>query len=157
MHGSNVADVTQVHKLLHGQEETVYGDSGYICADKREELQSMKAGFLIAEKPFRLRTITKKRERHYAKRWEHHKASIRAKVKHPFRAVKCQFPYTSILKLPRYRSNRVENPQPPHEDLIGNDGPHPMPHSRFDFSSCTIWRTSSSNCLLSYTMPSLTM
>ena len=96
---ANVADVTQVHKLLHGKEETVYGDSGYTGADKREELQVVKAGFLIAEKPSKLRTIKSKRERHYAKRWERHKASIRSKVEHPFRVVKCQFRYVKV----RYR------------------------------------------------------
>ena len=96
---ANVADVTQVHKLLHGQEETVYGDSGYTGADKREELQVVKAGFLSAEKPSKLRTIKSKRERHYAKRWERHKASIRSKVEHPFRVVKCQFRYVKV----RYR------------------------------------------------------
>ena len=96
---ANVADVTQVHKLLHGREDVVCGDSGYTGADKREELQSVKAGFLIAEKPSKLRTIKNKRERHYARRWEHHKASIRAKVEHPFRVVKCQFRYVKV----RYR------------------------------------------------------
>ena len=59
----------------------------------------VKAGFLIAEKPSKLRTIKSKRERHYAKRWERHKASIRSKVEHPFRVVKCQFRYVKV----RYR------------------------------------------------------
>ncbi|MES9143938.1 IS5 family transposase, partial [Cutibacterium acnes] len=45
---ANVADVTQVHKLLHGREDTVCGDSGYTGAEKREELQDVDAGFLIA-------------------------------------------------------------------------------------------------------------
>lgn len=48
---ANVADVTQVHKLLHGQEDTVCGDSGYTGADKREELQRVDAALRIAEKP----------------------------------------------------------------------------------------------------------
>ncbi|MES8338525.1 IS5 family transposase, partial [Cutibacterium acnes] len=43
---ANVADVTQVHKLLHGREDTVCGDSGYTGAEKREELQDVDAGFL---------------------------------------------------------------------------------------------------------------
>ena len=34
---ANVADVTQVRKLLHGKEGTVCGDSGYTGANKREE------------------------------------------------------------------------------------------------------------------------
>lgn len=96
---ANEADVTQVHKLLHGQEDTVCGDSGYTGADKREELQGVKAGFLIAEKPSKLRAMKNKRERRYAERWEHYKASLRAKVEHPFRVIKRQFGYTKV----RYR------------------------------------------------------
>ncbi len=96
---ANVADVTQVHKLLHGKEEAVYGDSGYTGADKREELQNVEAGFLIAEKPSKLRAMKNKRDRRYAERWEHYKASVRAKVEHPFRVIKRQFGYIKV----RYR------------------------------------------------------
>lgn len=96
---ANVADVTQVHKLLHGKEDVVCGDSGYTGADKREELQNVEAAFWIAEKPSKVRAIRNKRERAAAERWEHFKASIRAKVEHPFRVVKRQFGYTKV----RYR------------------------------------------------------
>ncbi len=96
---ANVGDVTQVHKLLHGREDTICGDSGYTGANKREELRSTKAGFLVAEKPSKLRTIKNKRERRYAQRWERCKASLRAKVEHPFRVVKRQFGYIKV----RYR------------------------------------------------------
>ena len=51
----------------------------------------MEAGFLIAEKPSKLRAMKNKRERHYEKRWEHYKASVRAKFEHPFRVIKLQF------------------------------------------------------------------
>ena len=40
-----------------------------------------------------------RRERGNAERWEHFKASVRAKVEHPFRVVKRQFGYTKV----RYR------------------------------------------------------
>ena len=96
---ANVNDVTQVHKLLHGKEDTICGDSGYTGADKREELQGVEAAFWIAEKPSKLRALKNKRERKYAERWEHFKASLRAKVEHPFRVVKRQFGYTKV----RYR------------------------------------------------------
>ena len=96
---ANVADVTQVHTLLHGQEETICGDSGYTGADKRDELQPVDAGFWIAEKPSKLRAMKNTRERHYAERWERHKASVRAKVEHPFRVIKRQFGYRKV----RYR------------------------------------------------------
>ncbi|MDE0853410.1 MAG: IS5 family transposase [Nevskia sp.] len=96
---ANVADVTQVHTLLHGEEDTVCGDSGYTGADKRAELQHVDAGFWIAEKPSKLRAIKNQRERRYAERWERCKASWRAKVEHPFRVIKRQFGYTKV----RYR------------------------------------------------------
>ncbi|MES6767187.1 IS5 family transposase, partial [Cutibacterium acnes] len=96
---ANVADVTQVHKLLHGREDTVCGDSGYTGAEKREELQDVDAGFLIAEKPSKLRAMKNERERRYAERWERYKASLRAKVEHPFRVIKRQFGYMKV----RYR------------------------------------------------------
>ena len=96
---ANVNDVTQVHKLLHGKEDTVCGDSGYTGADKREELQGVEAAFWIAEKPSKLRAMKNKRDRHYAECWERHKASLRAKVEHPFRVIKRQFGFTKV----RYR------------------------------------------------------
>ncbi|MFS8431123.1 transposase, partial [Xanthomonas campestris] len=40
-----------------------------------------------------------KRERAREQRWEHFKASVRAKVEHPFRVIKRQFGYTKV----RYR------------------------------------------------------
>lgn len=75
------------------------GDSGYTGAEKREELQDVDAGFLIAEKPSKLRAMKNERERRYAERWERYKASLRAKVEHPFRVIKRQFGYTKV----RYR------------------------------------------------------
>lgn len=96
---ANVSDVTQAHKLLHGEEDTVCGDSGYTGAEKREELQDVAAAFLIAEKPSKLRAMKNERERRYAERWERYKASLRAKVEHPFRVIKRQFGYTKV----RYR------------------------------------------------------
>ena len=35
--GANTHDVTMVPKLLTGEEPTVYGDSGYLGAEKRED------------------------------------------------------------------------------------------------------------------------
>ncbi|MBU9475133.1 IS5-like element ISBmu2 family transposase, partial [Burkholderia multivorans] len=35
---ANVSDVSQAHALLHGHEEQVFADAGYIGVDKREEM-----------------------------------------------------------------------------------------------------------------------
>ncbi|MEA9797571.1 IS5 family transposase [Xanthomonas campestris pv. raphani] len=96
---ANVADVTVTHALLHGKEDRVFGDSGYTGADKREELQDCEAAFFIAAKRSVLQAIGNKRERAREQRWEHFKASVRAKVEHPFRVIKRQFGYTKV----RYR------------------------------------------------------
>nr|WP_249336757.1 IS5-like element ISXo1 family transposase [Xanthomonas oryzae] len=96
---ANVADVTVTHALLHGKEDSVFGDSGYTGAEKRDELQSCEAAFFIAAKRSTIQAIGNKRARAWAERWEHFKASVRAKVEHPFRVIKRQFGYTKV----RYR------------------------------------------------------
>ncbi len=96
---ANASDVTQVHELLHGREVTVCGDSGYTGVDQGAELRGVKAVFWIAEKPSRVRALQHRRERRDAERWERFKASLRAKVEHPFRVLKRQFGYAKV----RYR------------------------------------------------------
>ncbi len=54
---ANVADVTVMHTLLHGKEDSVFGDSGYTGADKREELQDCEAAFFIAARPSTIQAI----------------------------------------------------------------------------------------------------
>lgn len=62
-------------------------------------MRRCKARYLIAEKLSKLRQIKSQRELRWAMRWEHTKASLRAKVEHPFRVIKRQFGYTQV----RYR------------------------------------------------------
>lgn len=96
---ANVADVTVTHALLHGKEDSVFGDSGYTGAEKRDELQRCEAAFFIAARPSTVQATGNKRERARERRWEHFKASVRATVGHPFRVIKRQFGYTKV----RYR------------------------------------------------------
>ncbi|TBX03810.1 transposase, partial [Xanthomonas citri pv. aurantifolii] len=72
---------------------------GYTGADKRQELRDCQAVFFIAARPSTMRSIGNTRERAREQRWEHFKASVRAKVEHPFRVIKRQFGYTKV----RYR------------------------------------------------------
>jgi IS5 family transposase len=46
----NVSDVTQTHKLLHGDETMVFGDAGYQGADKRPENADQAVTWHIAMK-----------------------------------------------------------------------------------------------------------
>lgn len=95
---ANVADVTQVDGLLHGEEELVLGDAGYQGVGKREEHQGRDVQWHIALRPS-LRKKLSKTVRSLQDAYEHTKASLRAKVEHPFRVIKRQFGYTKV----RYR------------------------------------------------------
>lgn len=96
---ANVGEVTVTHELLRGKEECVFGDSGYTGAYKRAELADCKAAFFIAAERSRVKAISNTRERKQVERWETCKASLGAKVEHPFRTIKRQFGYTKV----RYR------------------------------------------------------
>ncbi len=47
---ANVADVTQAHALLHGQETVAFGDAGYQGVEKREENQTPDVDWQVAMK-----------------------------------------------------------------------------------------------------------
>ena len=91
---ANAHDVTQAHALLHGQEEVVFADSGYRGVEKRQEIQDKHAGvdWEIAMMPGKRKALDKTNaSQALTDRIEKIKASIRAKVEHPFRVIKCQF------------------------------------------------------------------
>ena len=101
--GANTHDVTMVSKLLTGEENAVYGDSGYLGAEKRDDAitrntKGKKIKYKTNRRPSQIR---KKSVRSQAqiKRREHEKSSVRAKVEHVFGVVKGQFGYRKT----RYR------------------------------------------------------
>ena len=100
---ANEHDVTVTSELLTGDEEEVYGDSGYLGAEKRPEaLKKNKAGKSIHYKINRRPSQSKNksaRSQAQIKRREHEKSSIRAKVEHVFAVVKLQLRFRKT----RYR------------------------------------------------------
>ncbi len=48
---ANVHDITEADKLLHGDEEQVWGDAGYLGIEKREEHQDRHVEWQINERP----------------------------------------------------------------------------------------------------------
>ena len=91
---ANAHDVTQAHALLHGQEEVVFADSGYRGVEKRDEIQAQHPNveWQIAMMPGKRKALDKSKPSHALRdKLEKLKASIRAKVEHPFRVIKCQF------------------------------------------------------------------
>ena len=95
----HVNDVVEANSLLHGQETDVFGDAGYQGAHKRPDAKddvqwhvAMRPGLRkLLDKTDPLDALTEQVERI--------KASIRAKVEHPFRVIKRQFGHVKV----RYR------------------------------------------------------
>jgi len=96
---ANVNDVTQAHALLHGHETDAFGDAGYQGVEKREENEGKTVTWHVALKPGKRRALPDTPLGELLEKIEHAKASIRAKVEHPFRVIKRQF---GFLKT-RYR------------------------------------------------------
>ena len=93
---ANVADVTEAHRLLHGEEREAYGDAGYRGVEKRPEQAGSEVEWRVAMRPGLRRLLEPGSE---AARAEREKASLRAQVEHPFLAVKRRFGYDKV----RYR------------------------------------------------------
>lgn len=99
---ANAHDITQAHALLHGEETDVFADSGYRGVDKREEIQAKHPGvsWHIAMMPGKRKAMDKSTPMGaILEQLEKTKASIRAKVEHPFRVIKRQFGFVKV----RYR------------------------------------------------------
>ncbi|MNY27504.1 Transposase DDE domain protein [compost metagenome] len=85
---ANEADVEQVSDLLHGKEDAVWADSGYRGAQSRVKRDVQ---WHIAGRPSDMAKMPEGRAKARARKQEYQKASIRAKVEHPFRVIKRQF------------------------------------------------------------------
>ena len=97
---ANVHDITVAARLIREDDEVVYGDSGYIGIEKREEVKS--SSFLSATE-YRIN-----RRHHSVQRmpegfidWERQiersKSSVRSKVEHPFLIIKRFFGFTKTV------------------------------------------------------------
>ena len=91
---ANIHDINLGNELLHGEEERVWADSGYLGIEKRDESWGLEIDWFIASRPG-----TRKLLKGAAAQLEKIKASMRAKVEHPFRIIKQQFGYSKT----RYR------------------------------------------------------
>jgi IS5 family transposase len=88
---ANVADVTQAHALLHGEETDVLGDAGYQGAHKRDENKDRGINWHVAMRPGKRKALGRGRLDRLLEQYEQAKARIRAKVEHPFHVVKNLF------------------------------------------------------------------
>jgi IS5 family transposase len=95
---ANVHDLSVVEQLLHGKEKHVFADSGYRGIEKRSRRKRVR--WSIAMTPGKRKALDVSKPIDALKdKVEYVKASIRAKVEHPFRVIKRQFGYAKA----RYR------------------------------------------------------
>lgn len=95
---ANVNDLNVAGQLLHGEEESAFGDAGYQGVHKRPEAEG--PNWHVAMRPGKRRKLNPFIEPQFlAEQAEKLKASVRAKVEHPFRVLKRQFGLTKV----RYR------------------------------------------------------
>ena len=95
----NVNDVIEANSLLHTGESVVFADAGYQGAAKRPDARA-GVRWRIAMRPGQRRALDKNDEIDaLIDQIEKLKASVRAKVEHPFRVIKRQFGHVKV----RYR------------------------------------------------------
>ena len=87
----NVSDISQAQALLHGDEQAAFGDAGYQGIEKRPESTEATVHWHVAEKPSKIKTLAGTALGDLVAQVEHAKASIRAKVEHPFHVVENLF------------------------------------------------------------------
>jgi transposase, IS5 family len=96
---ANASDVSQAHALLHGEEKHALGDAGYHGVEKRKENRTPKVTWRVAMKRSRRKALPDDELGRLFEKLEKAKASIRARVEHPFHVVKNLFKHRKT----RYR------------------------------------------------------
>jgi IS5 family transposase len=93
---ANVADVSETANLLHGEEEVVFADAGYVGVEKREELKERQVTWHVAMKRGKLKAMAEGPLKELTQRAETLKARVRARVEHPFHVVKNLFRHRKV-------------------------------------------------------------
>jgi IS5 family transposase len=92
---TNYNDATQSDDLLHTNEPVVFADAGYQGAIKRPEAAGVD--WHVAVFPEKRRKLNKNLPwSGFLDKAEQLKASVREKVKHPSRVVKCRYGFTTV-------------------------------------------------------------
>ena len=98
---ANVHDICEAHKLLREEDHVMYGDSGYIGIEKREEIRQnphfSSMSYRIVKRPSSHKITETYKGIDYDRLEDSRKSSIRCKVEHPFLIVKKQFGYAKTV------------------------------------------------------------
>ena len=89
---AKVHDSQEMEELLHGDEEKIYGDKAYACAERKERFESRGIEWNIVRKGNRQRELSKK-----DREWNRRKSKVRAKGEHAFGVVKHLWGYSKSV------------------------------------------------------------
>ena len=96
---ANVSDISQTPALLHGQEQEVGADAGYVGVEKREDMKvalatnGQEVKWRVAKRRKSIQKMAEGWQKSLAQAYEKLKAKIRARVEHPFHVIKNIFKY----------------------------------------------------------------
>lgn len=98
---TNTSDILEAHNLTREDDSVVYGDSGYLGLEKRNEIREderlLEVECRICRRPSQSKITPKYEGENWDKIIEHQKSSVRCKVEHPFLIVKRQFGYCKAV------------------------------------------------------------
>lgn len=88
---ANTADIRQLAHLLREDDRAVFGDKGYVNNSLKRAARKAGVFWGVSLKATRAHPLTDAN-----KRFNRRMSSIRARVEHVFRVIKCQFGYTKV-------------------------------------------------------------
>jgi len=99
---ANIADINEMPELLREEDEVVFGDAGYTSDTYKRGARSLGMTWKVNDKRKPKKNLSATQKKRNRKN-----SSIRARVEHCFRVLKCQFGYKKV----RYKGlnkNRVQ-------------------------------------------------
>ncbi|OZB36218.1 MAG: IS5/IS1182 family transposase, partial [Halothiobacillus sp. 15-55-196] len=89
---ANVADINQLPKLLRPSDQVIFGDAGYTSDEYKRGARALGIHWKVNDKrkPKHGDLSCKQRKRN------RQQSSIRARIEHLFRIIKCQFGYRQV-------------------------------------------------------------
>lgn len=99
---ANIADISEMPELLREEDEVVFGDAGYTSDSYKRGARSLGMTWKVNDKRKPKKNLSATQKKRNRKN-----SSIRARVEHCFRVLKCQFGYKKV----RYKGlnkNRVQ-------------------------------------------------
>jgi len=91
---ANIADITELPNLIRDSDQVIFGDAGYMSDDYKRGARHLGIRWCVNDKRKPGRNLSSRQ-----KKRNRQQSSIRARVEHVFRVMKCQFGFTKT----RYR------------------------------------------------------